>query len=66
MVSPGLASKPVVESFPIWALKSAATIWVSKSPSRFFGLNLKTNQATVLSVAAQDRWEDNNVGRFEI
>jgi hypothetical protein len=26
-VSPDLASKQVVESFSVWALKSAATVW---------------------------------------
>jgi hypothetical protein len=56
MVSPGLASKPVVGflvepqnqgggGFPNLGLKtdsSGLVIWVSKSPRRFLGLRLKT------------------------
>jgi hypothetical protein len=59
-VSPGLASKPVVEGFPLWASKLAA---------RFYDLGLKIsatvswfgpqNQVTFgLSAAPQNRWED--------
>jgi hypothetical protein len=60
-VSPGLALKPVVgfllepqtkvvEGFPVWTSKPVATslvIWASKSPRRFLGLSLKTNQTSV-------------------
>jgi hypothetical protein len=61
MVSPGLASKPVVGflvepqnqcggGFPGLGLKpgsSGLVIWVSKSPRRFLGLDLKTKWASV-------------------
>jgi hypothetical protein len=60
-VSPGLASKPVVSflvepqnqgggGFPDLGLKtgnSGLVIWASKSLRRFFGLVLKTKQASV-------------------
>jgi hypothetical protein len=40
----------VVEDFPVWASKPAATslvIWASKSPRRFLGLGLKIKQTSV-------------------
>jgi hypothetical protein len=60
-VSPGLASKPVVGilvepqnqdggGFPDLELKTGSSglvIWASKSSRRFFGLGLKTEQASV-------------------
>jgi hypothetical protein len=59
--SPGLASKPIVRFlvepqnqgggwFSGLGLKTAATglvIWTSKSPRRFLGLGIKTNQTSV-------------------
>jgi hypothetical protein len=61
MVSPGLASKPVVGflvepqnqggvGFPGLSLKtgnSSLVIWASKSPRWFLGLGLKTMQTSV-------------------
>jgi hypothetical protein len=61
MVSPDLASKPVVGflvepqsqgggGFPSLGLKNGSSglvIWASKSPRRFLGLGLKTKQASV-------------------
>jgi hypothetical protein len=62
MVSPGLASKPVatvspslesklvVDGFLGLGLKTGnygLVIWVSKSPRRFFGFDLKTKRGTV-------------------
>jgi hypothetical protein len=60
-VSPGLTSKPVVGflvepqnqgggGFPGLGLKTGSSglvIWVSKSPRRFLGLDLKTKQASI-------------------
>jgi hypothetical protein len=60
-VSPGLASKSAVGflvepqnqgggEFPNLSLKTSSSslvIWVSKSPRRFLGLDLKTKQASV-------------------
>jgi hypothetical protein len=61
MVSPGLASKPVVGflvepqnqgggGFPGLGLKTSSSglvIWASKSPRRFLGLGIKTKWASV-------------------
>jgi hypothetical protein len=61
MVSPGLASKPVVGfliepqnhgggGFPSLGLKtdnSGLVIWALKSPQRFLGLGLKTKWASI-------------------
>jgi hypothetical protein len=60
-ISPGLASKPTVGFlvepqnqggvwFPGLGLKNSSSglvIWASKSPRRFLGLSLKTNQALI-------------------
>jgi hypothetical protein len=71
MVSPGLASKQVVGflvepqnqgggGFPGLGLKtgnSGLVIWASKSPRRFLGLGLKTNQASVCRLRRKtDGW----------
>jgi hypothetical protein len=67
MVSPGLASKPVVGflvepqnqgggGFPGLDLKtgkSGLVIWASKSPRRFFGLGLKIKQVSVYQLRHQ-------------
>jgi hypothetical protein len=61
MVSPDLASKPVMGfsvepqnqgggGFPGLRLKTGSSglvIWASKSPRRFLGLGLKTRQASI-------------------
>jgi hypothetical protein len=45
----GLASKLVVEGFPVWASKPVATVWGfgPQNHQQFFGLCLKTMRATV-------------------
>jgi hypothetical protein len=74
MVSPGLASKPaisfLVESqnqggggFSNLCLKTGSSglvIYASKSPRRFLGLGLKTNQASICQL--RHRWREVDTG----